>query len=380
MDPRAIICWLVRVCWLVMINTAHLGAWSYRRQFLDRTAASALEALRRVVGVHGTHPPAPLSLLARTTNFSWEDFEALQAEKKVVGMSAMRGSVHLLPTEFGAPVIAVANWGEAQIEKRLGSDKSDPRTFSELRRDLLPLLAEPVAGSGIRETLGINDREYLAIRLMSRNGDVVRLSTHPRADRLRYVATAAWLGEPFEEMSAEEGLTWLAGAYFDAFGPARLKDFAWWAGCSQRDARAAIDAAGLEEIEPDLLLPRSLRDAFRAVEPLDHEAIAILPKWDSYTMGYAPDGRQRLVDDRHLPFAYTTTETKQGATTGDGLPLILVGGRAVAFWRHRFAGAKMSVVVSPFPGETVQDRALSPRFEEAADLLGCSRLELTIEG
>ena len=41
-------------------------------------------------------------------------------------------------------------------------------------------------------------------------------------------------------------------------------------------------------------------------------------------------------------------DTKIGATAGDGLPLILRGGRAVATWSHRLSGKTMSVTVSPF--------------------------------
>ena len=48
------------------------------------------------------------------------------------------------------------------------------------------------------------------------------------------------------------------------------------------------------------------------------------------------------------PLAYSTADTKIGATAGDGLPLILRGGRAVATWSHRLNGKAMSVTVSPF--------------------------------
>ena len=32
---------------------------------------------------------------------------------------------------------------------------------------------------------------------------------------------------------------------------------------------------------------------FHRTEPLDPEAVDVVPKWDAYTMGYAPDGRHR---------------------------------------------------------------------------------------
>ena len=100
-----------------------------------------------------------------------------------------------------------------------------------------------MAGSGIRETLGIGDHEFLAIRMLARAGEVLRISTNPpRSDRLEYVSTEAWLGAPITEVDPAEARAWLAHAYLEAFGPARVADFAWWVGIPKRDAQAAFDS------------------------------------------------------------------------------------------------------------------------------------------
>lgn len=75
-----------------------------------------------------------------------------------------------------------------------------------------------------------------------------------------------------------------------------------------------------------------------AAEPFVADAIDLLPKWDPYTMGHAPEGRRRLVEDEKLCRAYTTGQAGYGATAGDGLPPVLRGGRAVATWLQRLAG------------------------------------------
>ncbi|CAN5538044.1 winged helix DNA-binding domain-containing protein [soil metagenome] len=363
-------------CGVVVSDLERLRAWSYRRQHLDRSAAGPLAALERVLAVHSTHPPAPLSLLARTAGFDYSEFETLEREKKAVSLPVMRGSVHLLPAGFASAMFAATKAITAQLIKRLGVDPKDGRSFEELREALLPLLARPVEGSKIRETLGITEREFLAIRLMTRSGDVLRISTNPRSDRLMYVATEAWLGVPFKGIDALEGRRWLAGGYFDAFGPARLKDFAWWLGVSQRNARAAVEGVDLVAAGDDLLLPVALEPAYVKTRELDAGSIAIIPKWDCYTMGFAPDGRRRIVDDLHLAQAYTTTETRIGATTGDGHPLILRGGRAVARWSHRFSGKTMSVEVTAFQGESVIREHVEELFQETAILMKCENLKL----
>src|SRR5205823_3627579 len=136
--------------------------------------------------------------------------------------------------------------------------------------------------------------------------------------------------------------------YLRGYGPARVADFAWWAGVPRRRAAAALAGARVVDVGGGLLLPADEQDAFERVAPLDPAAVDVLPKWDAYTMGHAPDGRQRLVDDAHLALAYSTASTRVGATAGDGLPLVLQGGRAVASWSHRFEGQRVRVTVTPF--------------------------------
>jgi hypothetical protein len=58
--------------------------------------------------------------------------------------------------------------------------------------------------------------------------------------------------------------------------------------------------------------------------------VDILPKWDCYTMGYAPDGRGRFVHPDVQERVYTPA--------GDGLGVVLVGGTAAGAWEARFSG------------------------------------------
>jgi hypothetical protein len=126
-----------------------------------------------------------------------------------------------------------------------------------------------------------------------------------------------------------------------------------------------------------MLLLAEDAEAFDHVEPLEPDHMDVLPKWDSYTMGYAPDGRARFIEDRFLNRAYTSVTGSPGATSGDGLPLVLVGGRAVATWAHRFDGNRLSVSVAAFERDTRAPIG-EATFQDAASLLGASDLEVTI--
>jgi hypothetical protein len=105
---------------------------------------------------------------------------------------------------------------------------------------------------------------------------------------------------------------------------------------------------------------------------IDPAVIDVLPKWDSYTMGYAPDGRQRFIDDRYLKQAYTSATGSPGATAGDGLPLVLVGGRAVASWAHRFEGQRMRISITRWETQQLPDSA----FVAVGELLNASVIDV----
>ena len=128
----------------------------------------------------------------------------------------------------------------------------------------------------------------------------------------------------------------------------------------------------METVEPEsgYLLPTEDREAFEAAEAPDPEAVDILPKWDCYTMGYAADGRERLVDPGLQRRVYTPA--------GDGLGLALVGGIAAGAWESRFSGKVMEVRLDLFerPGERLK-KVVEGRFGEVAALLGAREVRFT---
>jgi hypothetical protein len=96
-------------------------------------------------------------------------------------------------------------------------------------------------------------------------------------------------------------------------------------------------------------------------------------------MGYAPDGRQRLVDDQHLTSAYSSAGTPgKGATSGDGLPLVLRGGRAIASWSHRFEGNRMVVKVASFEDGVLGSALETRAFESVGKLLSATSVEVDV--
>ena len=351
--------------------TERLRSFSYRRQGLGRASSTPLETLRSVVGVYSTHPTAPLALLARCAALQPRDFSDMEQRRDVVRLPAMRQSAFMLPTDTAARVFAATRLPLEKHAGRLQFGGLDFDAYARLTPRVLECLSKPSTPAELRACCSSTEDVYMVARVLAREGKVLRVGGSLRTDQLKYVATEAWLGRPLDEADRQASLVWLAGEYVRAFGPARPADFAWWAGIPRRAALAALGP--IETTERDgLLLLKADSEALGRVEPLDPEAIDVIPKWDSYTMGYAPDGRQRLVEDRFLGRAYTSVSGSPGATAGDGLPLVLRSGRAVASWSHHFEGNRLSVTVAPFEGQQLPDRA----FDAVGKLLSASSIEV----
>jgi len=350
-----------------------LRAWSFRRQRLDHSAPDPLTALRDVVAVYSAHPSGPLALHARCASLTADAFADLEARKQAIRIVAMRGSAFFVPAHTADRMIAATR--RPLPPSYLRGRGLDARTYARIKPRVLAAIAEPVTPTQLRSALGASTDDqtsYFAMRVMAREGLVIRIGTgRLRTDDLRWVATKAWLGRPFAEIDPDKALVWLAGAYLQSFGPARVGDFAWWAGAPRSRAETAVATLPTVDVGGGLLLPDAQADAWAAIGPIDPDAVTVLAKWDPYPMGYAPDGRQRCIDDEHLGLAYSTSATRVGATSGDALPMILRGGRAVAGWTHRLAGDQMRVDIRPFPGMGHRDEFVQrvlPSFEAIGTL------------
>lgn len=346
-------------------------AWTYRRQRLDGSAPSALDALHAVVAVYSSHPTGPLALLARCAAMTADEYTALEARREVVRIPAMRGSIFLVPRDTAPRVFSATRQPLEKLASRLAYGGYSWDDYHALKPRALELAREPLTPTALQESLGQAEGERLmtALRLMSYEGLLLRVSTSLRTDQLRYVAADAWLGEPLPEADPDEAFTWLVGAYLRGYGPARVQDIAWWIGAPLGRVRTALRSIDHVDIGAGSLLAAEQQHAFECAEPLDPDAIALLPKWDALTMGHAGDGRTRFLDETHRPLAYTRA--------GDGLPLLLHGGRAIATWNHRFTGQRLVVTVTPFPGEALPRSLDESTFAEVGRMLGAASVKLS---
>jgi hypothetical protein len=249
-----------------------------------------------------------------------------------------------------------------------------PGGFEGARAAVLAAATEPRTTRQLRTAAGLDHLDlkwlvsYLALR-----GDLVALGARSvTSNESRYVAAGghgAGAGAAAERAVAPESArAWLAGAYLRAFGPARVEDLAWWAGIPRGTAAAALEAHATADTGDGRLILAGDLAVYEAAAPVG-DGVAVLPKWDAWTMGYPVDGRDRFVDrDVH---------DRLFDGDGNGLGAVLVGGRAVGAWIHRGVRGVMEADLDLFDRQSSRLRdAVGERLWSYAAFLGYRSLHV----
>jgi hypothetical protein len=250
-------------------------------------------ALVRAIGAVQAQEPsaAALSIRARTTGVDRDAVRrAIEEDRGIVRIWAMRGTLHLVPAEDAAWLNELfAPMALRDTHRRLGQlgvpEADRPRAQDAIRTALgehAPLtrveLMEHVARAGV-ETGG-QAAAHLP-RLAALEGDVVL--GPQRAGKPTYVLRDDWLGRDLPRLPRERALAELGRRYLRAYGPATPEDLAAWSGLPLRDARAAWPEAG--------------SDAEDEARPPDPPVVRLLPAFDTYLLGYR--SRELAVPHEH---------------------------------------------------------------------------------
>ncbi len=160
----------------------------------------------------------------------------------------------------------------------------------------------------------------------------------------------------------------LARRFLHAYGPARPKLLADWAGIATSHAKALWDRAGdLTQVELDGREAWALaEDAAALADPPPADGVRLLPNLDP--LGAARD-REVLVPD--------PATRKRIWTTLGGPGMVLVDGDVAGLWRPAKKGRKLVVTVEPLGrlSEAAKD-ALADETARLAPFRGAANAEL----
>ena len=309
-----------------------LRAWSHARQRLTDPAPTAEDALQAVVAVYATHPTSPLALAARTRSLSGNQYRRIDRGRKGLRIPAMRKTLFLVRRQNVAHVFTAVRLSPADATRAIKRHNLSAADYKRIASRVLDAAQEPITARDLGNAVGIKGQPLGTVlrclrlegRMLAIAGDSLMMSGH------RYVATSAWLPEGLDGGKRNDALSWLAEEYLRAYGPARVVDFAWWAGVTKTSATRAFEAHRTVDVGDGLFLHARDESKFDRIEKL-HGTVELLPKWDAYTMGHAPDGRRRFVHPDVQQHVYTPIGV---GLPGDGNPVVLVDGEAAGVWTY----------------------------------------------
>jgi hypothetical protein len=264
---------------------------------------------------------------------------------EIVRTWPMRGTIHWVPAEdagwmvqlsadrtVGAAAAAHAQGGlTPRIVERAAEVLSDALDRSErlTRPDVMTLWN--AAGVSVAHQNGYRLLWHLAHR-----GEIVIGPMEGRQQTFTRLA-------PGPQLERTAGLTELSRRYFTSHGPATPHDFAWWAGITVTDARAAVAASDVpSERYGDRELFGGAASAGRST------GVQFVAGFDEYVIGY------RTRDD---VLARADFEKVVPGRNGVFFPCVVSDGEVVGTWK-RTLGRKLTVKVSRFNPASVRHEDL----------------------
>jgi uncharacterized protein YcaQ len=345
-----------------------------RHHFGDRRATNLAAASKNVCGIQAqVMSAAELALWARVQDLTRAEIQsALYESRTLVKTSAMRGTLHLLPTADFSIYISALKKSRLRDMRRVMSRSG----VTEKEADRVTEAVVEALRSGVMTRRELTGR-ILSLKLVSKKAQawfeqgwwgVVRQAMveglicygPDQGQDVTLVHVDQWFMKQ-EEVAEQEAQRLLLRRYLSAYGPATLRDFSKWTGIPTKEVKPAWKS--LE----DELVAVSVADQTRWIlrEDYDHlrnsrlsgHSLRLLPNFDPYMLAHAE--KDHLVDARHYKRVYRIA--------GWISPVVLLDGRVVGIWSYARRGRRVSFEIEPFEKFS---RTIRTRIEEEAGSLG----------
>jgi hypothetical protein len=337
----------------------HLNAWRMHRQWLDRpfTGRSIVDLVKTVGWIYSPGCSTPyLSVRARMPKFRRATLDRLVfKDRKLVQLETLRGCTMLLPRSQAPIALKIRSRTFTELAKQ--ARPLMPITDGEMERlkaSVLIALAngplnhdeilDEVPSSLVRQfpgelrRIGLTGSLWLAINLLKEEGRVLKIQSRKRLDSTEY--SFALLGDVLPEvdpynLQTEQANIELAAQYFRTEGPARVKDFAWWAGVNVTDAmraaaevRPRLKSLSVENSKDEFLISEVELEQFSDFAPAKSPQVNFIPYRDIFLKGQR-EVVSRFVrnEDSDKPFSRW-----KGKLINDPIATVINNGAVVGVW------------------------------------------------
>lgn len=319
------------------------------------------ETVGQICGLNAQSARSPyISLWNRIQGFTKKSLtEATYVEKTLIKAWLMRGTVHIIRT-VDFPVYQKAlrqtlceQW-ERSLRKQTAVDL--PRNWSRLLDAVTNSLGDGPLTKGellarlkglIMRRAEKEQKRLLswALRSLTYKGTVCHgrpTGSWYHFQHNRFALVSDWLdSDHVESMDEDDARHDLLIKYIGGYGPATIKDFAYWAGLRLPVARKTLEAARRRlcpvKVEGSKAAYWALEGQCNLLQDSPEPPYAcFLPEFDPLIMGHAD--KSRIIDEKHRKHVFL----RLGAVA----PTILANGRVAGTWRYSFTDG--SFETSPF--------------------------------
>jgi hypothetical protein len=309
---------------------------------------------------------AKWSVGLRAPGLTDADVEAAIANKSIIRISSLRGTIHFMAAEDVRWVAALLKPRMAEAfassYKALGLSEA---LFSK-SQDVIRMALEggkQLSRDELKQVLDskkIDTSDHRMNNIISRAGvDQVICFAPRRGKEFTYTLLDEWL-PPMKTAQQQQGLSALAQRYFAGRGPATAQDFAWWSGFTLTAAKAAIQSPG-NALEKITCNGQEYWHVPTAQKPAPASPLFLLPGFDEYYIGYADRGL--LADEATLK--------KLIPPNGILQPIIVANGRIEGNWKRMVKKNALQLEASPFSAfSDARKKAMVQRSRQFATFMG----------
>jgi len=276
------------------------------KQHLTTKLDNVLKCVEDIAGLNSIVATTPyLSLFNRIEDFQKSMLdEEMYEKRRLYRLRLMRATLFIVTSDF-LPIAYSATIDRTQ--KRLARFRKEYKLsegeFKRLKDKIITVLGKgEKTAVEIRRELRTDMCISLFLRLLME--DVPLLRGKP---------LGTWKGEQFRysllpkniklRMDKEKAKILLVERFLEAFGPATLRDLAWWGGFTQKESKKILGKIETIDIGEGLLLPRKEADEFENSK-VGEESLLLLSAFDQYVITYKYSICPRIVDEECLNNIY----------------------------------------------------------------------------
>lgn len=319
-----------------------LSRMTLSRQHLLRSAdVTDVELAEHLIGLQAQNPWSwYVGFFRRADGIRPETVSSALAERRLVRMSTMRATIHLLTPSDAASLRAHTQVvHDRTLSSGFGRDLRgvNLKDIAAEAREVLE--AAPHTLKELGTILGRRRSDIkpgslaMAVRFQLPLVQVVPRGEWGRSGPIAYTTLENWVGAPAEPHAS---IREIILRYLAAFGPASVMDFQAWSGLTRcrihfdglRDVLTTYRTADAQTLFDITAVDRTSMDS--------HVPVRFLYDYDNLLLAYRD--RSRFITPRYVAM--------QRELDGTTLQAVLVHGRTAAIWTHRADSESITVEVS----------------------------------